>query len=153
MDINLLLNIIEKFLPRETAMEGDRIGLQVQAGNAEASNILISMELNDAVVEEAASLNADCIITFHPLIFHPLTQITETERVGRLLSFLIRKNISLISMHTNFDAYIYGTSRILCNKLDLEYKSFLVPDTKHEEHGMGVVCEPADKMSLEDLLN
>ncbi len=152
MKISLLLDIIEKFLPRETAMEGDRLGLQVQAGNSDVRNLLITMELNDAVVEEAISINADCIIAFHPLIFQPLTQITDSERVGRLLSLLIKNGISLITMHTTFDAYKYGTSRILCDRLGMEYETFLVPDEKYQGYGMGVICSPKEKLSLSELL-
>lgn len=152
MDINLLLDIIEKNLPRETAMDGDRIGLQVQAGDTDLHNLLITMEVNDAVIDEAIKLKSDCIITFHPLIFHPVLQITEEERVGKLLLKLIRNSISLIAIHTNFDSYINGTSKILCDKLNLEYQSFLVPDKTREGYGMGVICTPKSDLQLNQLL-
>ena len=152
MDINLLLDLIEKNLPRETAMDGDRIGLQVQAGNTDLHNLLITMEVNDAVIDEAIELKSDCIITFHPLIFHPVLQITEEERVGKLLLKLIRNSISLIAIHTNFDSYINGTSKILCDKLNLEYQSFLVPDKTREGYGMGVVCTPKSDLEFNQLL-
>ncbi len=152
MKINLLLDIIEKFLPAATAMEGDRIGLQINTGKSEIQKVLIAMELNEAVVNEAEKLKADCIITFHPLIFHPLTGIYDNDRVGRLTSLLIKNDITLISIHTNFDAYRNGTSRIFCDKLGLNYTSFLVPDSNIEGYGMGAICYADTPLTLEMLL-
>ena len=152
MDINLLLDTIEKNLPHETAMEGDRIGLQIYTGKTDIKNILVTMELNDAVIDEALSIKSDCIITFHPLIFYPLTIVDYNDRVGRLSSALIKNDISLISIHTNFDAYINGTSRLLCDKLGLNYDSFLVPDKHYENFGMGAICYSDENLTLNALL-
>jgi dinuclear metal center YbgI/SA1388 family protein len=110
------------------------------------------MELNEEVIEEANTIKADCIITFHPLIFHPLTGIYDSDRVGKLVTLLIKNDITLISIHTNFDAYINGTSRILCEKLELQYQSFLVPDSKLEDFGMGVICTSETALTLDMLL-
>ncbi|RVY76312.1 Nif3-like dinuclear metal center hexameric protein, partial [Helicobacter pylori] len=43
------------------------------------------------------------IITHHPLIFKPLKTLNDEAYPGNILKILIQKNISVISMHTNFD--------------------------------------------------
>jgi len=153
MKIKNLLDIIEAHLPHGTAMEGDRIGLQIKTGGDNINNILLTMELNDYVVQEAISNKNDCIITFHPLIYNPLLQINQNDRVGRLTAALIKNDIALISAHTNFDAYVKGTSRLLCEKLELIYDEFLIPDQEYEAHGMGVICHSNSEISIYDLLD
>jgi dinuclear metal center YbgI/SA1388 family protein len=152
MRLGSILKLIERYFPAGTAMEKDRIGLQVQSGNEEVRKILISLELDDHVIEEANQKNCDCIISFHPLIFFPITELHDTERVGRLVQKLIKNNISLISIHTNFDSYINGTSNILANKLGLKVNGFLVPDKDYDNYGMGVIAEPVKSLSPDQLL-
>jgi len=153
MKVKNLLDIIDSQLPQQTAIEGDRIGLQIKTGGDDVSNILITMELNDSVINEAITLKCDCIITFHPLIFNPLLQINSDNRVGRLTAALIKNNIALISIHTNFDSHAKGTSRLLCDRLNLTYDGFLLPDKSIESFGMGVVCHSDMELSLPNLLD
>ena len=153
MILEKVLKLIERYFPSDTAMENDRIGLQVQSGNDVVRKILITLELDDYVIEEASENNCDCIISFHPLIFLPLTEIHDTNRVGKLLQKLIRNNISLITIHTNFDSYKNGTSWLLSKNLGLKSLGFLVPDKKFDGYGMGVVAESEKTLSPDELLD
>jgi dinuclear metal center YbgI/SA1388 family protein len=153
MRLKKLLNIIEENLPPKTAMEGDKIGLQIQSGREEVTSLLITLELNDEVVEEAKENNIDCIITFHPLIFNPITAIYDDDRVGRLSSKLIKNSIALISIHTNFDAFSSGTSKILADKLKLNIVSTLIPNNEFPGCGMGVIAHPDEIITSRELLD
>jgi GTP cyclohydrolase I len=152
MLIENLLKVIDKCLPPESAMTNDRLGLQVQSGRREVNRILVTLELNEEVISEAIEKNSDCIITFHPLIFHPLTSINDNDRVGKLCSELIHNSIALIAIHTNFDAYSQGTSKIFADKLGLESIGFLTPDLFFEDCGMGIIAKPTTPLSSGDLL-
>jgi len=134
-------------------MQGDKIGLQVQSGREEINKILIALELNNEVIKEAKESGADCIITFHPLIYNPITQILESDRVGNICSELIRNSICMVSIHTNFDAFSKGTSEILANKLGLDIKGFLEPDENYLNAGMGVIAESEKELSANELLD
>jgi dinuclear metal center YbgI/SA1388 family protein len=140
MNLKNFVLMLESVLPPSVAMKGDRIGLQLQSGRSEISSVLITMELTDAVVEEAIMLGADCVLAFHPLIFAPLTSLTETERVGRICTSLIANKIALVIAHTNFDAHPQGTSTILAEKLGFRRQSPLIADATHEGFGMGIVA-------------
>lgn len=156
MKINELLQVIENTLPKETAIEGDRLGLQVQSGRNEVSNLLITMELTDNVIDEALKLHIDCIISFHPLIYRPLTEIIEIERVGRLVSKLIKNEIAFVSIHTTFDAHSEGTSKIIANLLGFRFVDYLIPNKLYTNSGIGVICEcetPLDEISLVKLVS
>ncbi|MCX6154637.1 MAG: Nif3-like dinuclear metal center hexameric protein [Candidatus Kapabacteria bacterium] len=134
------MSIIEKSLPASTAMANDRIGLQIQSGRNFVKRILITLEVTPEIIKEAIELGSDCIITFHPLIFNPILSITENERVGQLCSELIRNNIALVAIHTNFDSFIGGTSKIFADKLDLINDGFLIPDPSIQSCGMGILA-------------
>lgn len=151
MELNKLLTTLQTFFPFETAIANDRIGLQIE-GSKEVKNILITFELTEEVLKECENLLCDTIITFHPLIWHPITNILQSERVGHILSQLIKNNINLISLHTTFDSHKQGTSYLLGKALSLEIKEFLIPDTNNPEYGMGVICEVTPYINDIDLI-
>lgn len=138
MNLTAFVQSLEHRLPPATAMKGDRIGLQLQSGRSEISSVLVTMEMTDTVVEEAVRQGADCIVAFHPLIFAPLTALTDSERVGRICTKLIAHGIALVVAHTNFDAFPKGTSTLLAEHLGLRVEKTLVPDAVHEGFGMGI---------------
>jgi len=152
MLLEKLLNIINDNFPAASAMDDDKIGLQVRAGRKKIEKMLVALELNDAVLKEAGKLKCDCIITFHPLIYNPLNNLNEYDRVSALCSELIKNSISLISIHTNFDAFPEGTSYILAKKLGLTVTGFLKDNDSIQNRGMGVVAKAKTKLSSDDLL-
>lgn len=152
MKIDKLLEIVEKLLPSSSAMEGDKLGLQINPENRDILKLLVTLEITEEVINEAIENRFDCIITFHPLIYFPLLNINISNRIGHLSSLLIKNNISVISVHTNFDAYINGTSRLLANKLELEFVDFLVPNIKISNTGMGIIVKPNVKLNESELL-
>lgn len=152
MQLDYLLELIHSALPPETSMKGDRLGLQVQSGRSKISSIMTTLEVTDEVITEAQNNGCDCIVTFHPLIFSPIVSLQDSDRVGRLCSKLIRSEIALISVHTNFDAFPKGTSAILAHELGLKIERVLVPDSKHDTFGIGVVASCRTTIDSDTLL-
>ena len=152
MRLEELNKLINQILPPQTAMEGDRIGIQIQNEREEINSILVTLEVNDEVAEEAVKRKCDCIISFHPLIYRPLKNINLEDRVGRLTSKLIKNDTALITIHTTFDAYLEGTSKILADKLGFKIESFLVADEKFENRGMGVIASPENPVTKNEIL-
>jgi dinuclear metal center YbgI/SA1388 family protein len=150
MVLHELVTRIAEVLPPETAMKGDRIGLQIESGRTQISTVLVTMEVTDAVVQEAVERGAECIVAFHPLIFAPLTALVAQERVGRLCARLIKHDIALVVAHTNFDAFPDGTSTLFARHLGFEVEGVLVPDAtargKERGFGMGIVAQTAEPM-------
>jgi len=152
MQISEFVRIIEDTLPPKTAMDGDRIGVQVFTGNGEITSVLTCLEITDSVLDEALELCCDCIITFHPLIFSPIRSIVTENRIGRSLSRAIKHDISIIAIHTNFDAHPEGTNCLLAQRLGLEIIKTLVPDEFVKKHGMGVLCHCSEPISTIQLV-
>jgi len=153
MQLDHLIELIHAALPLETAMKGDKLGLQVQSNRNEISSIMTTLEVTDEVITEAQNNGCDCIVTFHPLIFSGLFSLQENDRVGRLCSKLIRSGIALIVAHTNFDAFPKGTSALLTSELGLKIDRILIPDERHKGRGIGVVASLAVASDCETLLS
>lgn len=152
MHISEFVRIIEKVLPPVTAMDGDRIGVQVFTGNGEVHSVLTCLEITDSVIDEALLNACNCIVTFHPLLFSPLKIVTTTNRIGRCVTRAIKHDISIIAIHTNYDAYPQGTNFLLAEKLGVVPERALVADEIVAGYGMGLVCSCKQPMSATELV-
>jgi len=122
---------IEKLLycwaPRALAWEKDNTGLLVGSPDADVGAVLVALDVTLPVIEEASRLGASLLVTHHPLMFHPLRAVKETEGEGRLIAELLRRGISLIAMHTNADAADPGVNTVLAERLGLRNARPLAP--------------------------
>jgi putative NIF3 family GTP cyclohydrolase 1 type 2 len=110
-----LERIIFEIAPQDLAEEWDNVGLLIDCGN-KTDRILFSLDASVDAIEEAEELGCNIIVTHHPVIFHPLKRIV----YGSAVETAIRKGISIISAHTNFDSAENGMNDILCGLLGLE---------------------------------
>ncbi|MFM7775259.1 MAG: Nif3-like dinuclear metal center hexameric protein [Candidatus Kapaibacterium sp.] len=151
----LLTDFVRAFhthCPPATAMEGDRLGLLVQSGRLTVERMMVCLDVTMAIIDEARSKNVDTILTFHPLIFRPLTSIRSDDRVGACVESAIRHGIAIVSAHTNVDAHPRGTNAVFAQRMGWSVESVLVPDPVHHGHGMGTVCaiEPTSMTAVID---
>ncbi|NOQ31213.1 MAG: Nif3-like dinuclear metal center hexameric protein [Helicobacteraceae bacterium] len=97
-DIYKELDIISPF---ELQEKWDNSGLQVGSYNDEVNSVVLSMDIDEELVNSIKENSL--VITHHPLIFSPLKQINYDQFPSSLIQKMIKKNISNIAMHTNFD--------------------------------------------------
>ncbi len=101
----MLLSEIYDFLnaisPFELQESWDNSGINVGDMDADIERIYISLDVDFETLEniEPNSL----LITHHPLIFKSLKSLRSDSYPSNLLFSMIKKGISLIGMHTNFD--------------------------------------------------
>lgn len=98
IDIYNMLDSISPFMLQE---KWDNSGILVGALEDEIKKVYISIDLDEAMLEDIEE--ESLIITHHPLIFSPLKKLNFDSYSTKLLRILIKKNIALISMHTNID--------------------------------------------------
>lgn len=153
MTLGYIIDKINYLLPPKTAMSNDRLGLQVEGSSDDIRKVLVTLEVTEEVIGEAIKNSCNMIITFHPLIWQPLLSVNLSERVGFLLSSLLKNSISLISVHTTFDAYLEGTSRIISNIMEMKYLDFLKKYDENAEYGIGVIAEYETPISETEFLN
>nr|WP_237690737.1 Nif3-like dinuclear metal center hexameric protein [Paenibacillus caui] len=111
---------MEQLAPKHVAMEGDKIGLQLGTLQKEIKQVLVALDVNDEVVEEAIRLGADLIIAHHAIIFRPLAQIATDTPAGRLYEKLIKHDIAVYISHTNLDVTEGGMNDWMAEALGID---------------------------------
>lgn len=115
-----IVNTLEAHFPLRWQESFDNSGMQVGEINRPCSGALICVDATPEIVIEAFEHNCNLIITHHPLIFHPLKNLTGYDRVKRTVVKAIRHDISIYSCHTPVDnAPVEGVSWQLAAKLGL----------------------------------
>lgn len=105
-----------RFAPVETQMDFDNSGFLIGHIDDTVSRVLLSLDITDEVIEEAASMKANLIISHHPLIFKPVKRITDRGE-GKKLLRLAELGIAAICMHTNLDIARGGVNDVLIHAL------------------------------------
>lgn len=122
-----IIQVFESFSPKNLAMEGDKIGLQIGNLSRKVHNVMIALDVLDEVVEEAIAKDVQLIIAHHPLIFRPLQRITSEDPSGRLIEKLIKHDIAVYAAHTNLDVAKGGVNDLLADALGLQETEVLFP--------------------------
>ncbi len=145
-----VVNIMEDIAPSYLAEDWDNIGLQIGNKEKEIKKILVCLEVNKAIVEEAVEKEIDIIISHHPLIFKPLKRIVNTDPIANVVRELIKNDINLYCAHTNLDIAKGGTSDYLSSLIGLKDLSLLTI-THNKKYYKLVVFVP--KESVNDVRN
>lgn len=119
MNISDIHGFFERWAPQGVAWERDNPGLQVGNMETRVRGILVALDPEESVVEEAARRGANLLITHHPLLFHPLRRVDQGERAGRCITALLRRRVALYSAHTNVDWSPGGTNTALARELGI----------------------------------
>ncbi|MBU5438241.1 Nif3-like dinuclear metal center hexameric protein [Tissierella sp. MSJ-40] len=98
----------------------DNTGFQIGNEDRKVERILISLDLDDRVLNKALEERYDMIITHHPLIFKPLEKITTLSYKEKLVYNLIREDIAVYNAHTNLDLAKNGVNDELAKLLGLK---------------------------------
>jgi len=109
MKIKDITAVIEKISPLKLAQDWDNVGLLMGDAKRNVKNILLTIDVTGEVVAEAKRLKTDLIISYHPIIWDGLKQITADGPSGVVYD-LIRCGIAVFSIHTAFDSAVGGVN-------------------------------------------
>ncbi len=115
----MIAEAIEKLAPREWAEPWDNVGLLVGMPEQRIENVLLTLDVTPAVIDEAVELNAGLIISHHPFPFRAVKRFRTDSLDGSMLAKLLRGNISLYAAHTNLDIALGGVNDVLADRLSL----------------------------------
>jgi len=160
MKLKNLISEIEKKYPLFLAESWDNVGLMIGDYNQEITRVLVTLEANEAVVEEAIRENVDLIITHHPFLFSKMQTITTDSIKGSLSLKLIQNRIAVYSMHTNYDTAFGGMNDVFLERIGLYADQTFHPITAQDWYleqnagktpGLGRICTLETPMTLEEL--
>ena len=141
-----LIRPIEEMAPLCEQEKWDNCGFSIGDPQAEVSKALIALDCTEDVVDEAIECGADIIITHHPLIFGGVKKISPQNQLGRIIFKAIQHNIAIYAAHTNMDKAAGGVSCIMADKLQLQEREVLTPDS------FGVVGMLPQSMGAEEFV-
>lgn len=150
MKVKDVIVALERFAPLPLQDGYDNAGLQVGLTEAEVSGALLCLDVTEEVLDEAVRLGCNLVVAHHPLMFHPLRQLTDATSVERCVRFAVNNDISIYAAHTNLDNAFGGVSFEMANHLGLTAIEFLQPQSA--DSGSGVVGFFVEPMSPADFI-
>jgi len=127
MKIQEIHQVLAQYAPLELQEEYDNSGLIIGNPETEISRVLLSLDITDAVLDEALQENCNLIISHHPLIFKGLKRLIGEDYVQRLTIKAIQNNIAVYAMHTNLDNSAMGLNAWICDLLGINNCHILSP--------------------------
>lgn len=152
MKIAEIYEILNSVAPFEMQENWDNSGLLLGEMNTQIKGkIYLSLDLDSDLIENAEENSL--FITHHPLIFGAIKAINPLKFPGNLIYKMIKKNISLISMHTNFDKCVlnqFVATKILGYEI-YDKKDFLIFMRSPFESFSALCKDVKEKFELENL--
>lgn len=153
MNLDELIKVMEEIAPPDTQESWDNSGIQIAAGPMDIQRVLTSLEITEAVIEEADEQDADLIVTHHPLIFGGIKSIDYRQMIGSYIVRLLNLGISVYSCHTPFDKLRGGNNDFLARLIGLkEVSGFASPQGENQIGRVGCLPAPVTLVAMMDLL-
>ena len=118
-DVKTVFAFLQEKAPFELQLGFDNAGFLVGRADAEVSRILVSLDITEPVIQEAAGLGAQLIVAHHPVIWGGAKTVTDQTPTGRKLLAMAERHIAAICAHTNLDAVADGVNDALARRLGL----------------------------------
>lgn len=116
---------IEALAPPALAQDWDMIGLQVGRADAPVRRVLVCLDVDEELVDEAVKAGCQLIVSHHPLFFNEVTGVTGATAAGKAALKAIENQIAVYVAHTNLDRAPDGINGALADVLGLIGKEVL----------------------------
>ena len=133
---------LEAAYPPALAQSWDAVGLVCGDPVEPVRRVLVAVDPVAEVVEEALELDAQLLVTHHPLLLRGVHGVPADDPKGALVHRLVRAGAALFCAHTNADAAAPGVSDALAHALGLWVTGPLSVHPAEPEQLAGVSCSP-----------
>ena len=131
MKVSRIVRALEAIAPPDLAAEWDNVGLLVGQGEANASKVLLCVDLTEETLSEAISAKAALVVAYHPVIVAPLARLTTSSAPVPYAA--ARHGLSVYCTHTALDAAPGGTNDVLGDAMGLIERRPLEPAVRTDE--------------------
>ena len=152
MKIKEVAEALERFAPLPLQESYDNAGLQIGLTDADASGVLLCLDVTEEIIEEAKREGCNLIIAHHPLLFRGLKCIADRNMVERCVRRAILAGITIYAAHTNLDNAEGGVNFAIAERLCLQNVRFLQP-LPSGAGGSGIIGELPECFSPLDFLH
>lgn len=126
-----------------------KVGLQFGSLNQEVKVVMLALDGSTKVIDEAIMNDVDLLITHHPFMFNSMLSMDYDNPLQKKIKQVIKNDLNVFSMHTNFDVAEGGMNEILAERLGLKNIRF-VGDTVNNESF--IRTGEVDEISLNEFL-
>ena len=120
MTVKDLYQVLDNRIPASLSCAWDNDGLMCSPNlSAPVNRILLTLDVSEAAVDYAVANGCDLIISHHPMIFRPLSAVTEDNFTARKVLKCVQNGISVFSFHTRLDIVEGGVNDRLAELLGL----------------------------------
>lgn len=140
MKLKEITAALERLAPLRLQEEKDNSGLQVGFPDADVSRVLVCLDITEAVIQEAAAKDCQLVVSHHPLIYRPLSQVSDTTYQQRCVVAALSSGIALYSAHTCLDKAPGGVNHKMAEVIGLQNLRVLCPEADGNS-GFGLVGE------------
>ncbi len=126
-----------------------KVGLQFGSLKQEVKVVMLALDGSTKVIDEAIMNDVDLLITHHPFMFNSMLSMDYDNPLQEKIKQVIKNDLNVFSMHTNFDVAEGGMNEILAKRLGLKNIRF-VGDTLNNESF--IRTGEVDEISLSDFL-
>lgn len=127
MKIKDVIAVLEAYAPAPLQESYDNSGLMVGEPDTHCTGALITLDITEEIIHEAAYTGCNLIIAHHPIWFQARKRLNGEDLVSRCILLAIRNNIALYSIHTNLDNVQHGVNQVIARRLGLTRLQILDP--------------------------
>lgn len=127
MKVKDIIKELEEFAPLCLQESYDNAGLVIGNPDMKVNAVLCTVDITPEVIEEALGLNANLIVSHHPLIFGNLKSLSGNTYTDSLIIKAVKNDLAIYASHTNLDNIAEGVNHIICQKLGLINTRILSP--------------------------
>ncbi|MCM1022564.1 MAG: Nif3-like dinuclear metal center hexameric protein [Prevotella sp.] len=145
-----LMILMDRIAPLKNIHKGDNSGLLAGDENTPVTKVLFALDITCEVVREAVKIGAEAIVAHHPVIFHPLYRLDESNPA----CLALKHGIACICFHSPLDMADDGVNDIIFDMLspDLGLKKLSVLESVHPDgRGYGWVCSVKNELLPSEL--
>ncbi|MCL1807004.1 MAG: Nif3-like dinuclear metal center hexameric protein [Oscillospiraceae bacterium] len=118
--VNDIERALFEWAPLSLAVKDDKVGLQAGERHKPVRRVLVSLDVTQAVINEAIfQARADVIVSHHGILRGDFRPTDDTD-AGALLLTLCQTGIASVAMHTNLDAAEGGVNDVLAKMIGLK---------------------------------
>jgi dinuclear metal center YbgI/SA1388 family protein len=147
-----IADYLDGFAPTRLAAEWDNVGLILGERTETVEKVITCLTVTPPVVDEAALVGADLIVTHHPMLFRPVQKLTDATPEGRMILALIRNGVAVYSPHTSFDNCAGGINDLLAQELGLSQVRPLRPYEGNHQCKVVVFVPDSDLARVSDAM-
>lgn len=128
--VGQLCESLEAWAPPALQEEYDNSGLLVGHRQQQIMGVLVSLDLTEAVIDEALAKGCNVVVSHHPVIFGKLKRLTGDNWIQRCVIKAIKADVAIYAIHTNLDHIQTGVSAHMAKLLGLQNSRILQPKAK-----------------------